>query len=243
MGNKTSKPSSEEREERSASSVPSDAAPKRDDVINSYSSITTSRALLLQHLTTWIQCQNGPSKREIAERIEQQWLAEYRAFLTPGAQSHLHPDGLALMVALYFPFHASVNTKYGKLNKNAPDLSNVQEKEISDGRARWNSDAAGWINAERNGRQKSQDVYKWEIVQREEFQKWTDPTKDSCLESHQVAFLQAIGFPLNGSGESVGTTKKKRPRRNSTGGAASKKSKKNTVSLRARAIAPSTPSR
>mmetsp|Transcript_15419 Transcript_15419/g.27889 ORF Transcript_15419/g.27889 Transcript_15419/m.27889 type:complete len:93 (+) Transcript_15419:842-1120(+) len=42
----------------------------------------TSRKLLLQHLTTWIQCENDPSKRETAGRIEPQWQAEYRAFFT-----------------------------------------------------------------------------------------------------------------------------------------------------------------
>ena len=105
------------------------------------------------------------------------------------------------MVALYFPFNASTSTEYGNLNKNAPVLSNVQNKGISRFQARWNLDAAEWINSERNGKQKSQDVCKWEKTQQEEFQKWTDPPKDSLLETDQIAFLQAIGFPLNAGRE------------------------------------------
>jgi hypothetical protein len=90
----------------------------------------TSRELLLQHLTTWIQCKNDPSKRETAGRIEQQWQAEYRAFLIPGDPYHLHPDGLALLVALSFPYNAFMITKHGKL-KNAHGFSSVHDKKVS----------------------------------------------------------------------------------------------------------------
>ena len=156
-------------------------------------------------------------------------------FLPRASQCHLHPDGLALLVALSFPFNASTSTKYGNL-KNAPVLSNVQNEEISRAQAQWNLDAAEWINSEQNGKQKSQNVCKWEKTQQKEFQKWVDPTKDSLLETDQIAFLQAIGFPLNAGGErddmntaSSVRTNKKRPRRNSTGDALRRRPKRTLV--------------
>ena len=136
----------------------------------------TSRELLVQDLTTWIHCQNDPRKRETAKRIEQQWQAEYRSFANR-AQRHLHPDGLALMEALDFPFHAS-DTDNGSF-QNLPIPPNDQDEEICATQARWIFEAAEWINSEQNGKQKSQAVRKWETTQQEEFQKWTDPTKDS----------------------------------------------------------------
>ena len=89
--------------------------------------------------------------------------------------------------------------------------------------------------SERKSKQKSQDVCKWEKAQQEEFQKWTDPAKDSLLETDQITFLQAIGFPFNADREhdnvintssSGRNTSKKRPSRNSTGRMTSKKAKK-----------------
>jgi hypothetical protein len=120
-------------------------------------------------------------------------------FSPPGDPCHLHPDGLALLVALSFPYiQCFYDYKTRKTKERAGVFKCPRDKEVSRDQAQWNMDAAEWINSEQNGKQKSETVCARENAQQEEFQKWVDPTKDSLLGTDQIAFLRAISFPLHG---------------------------------------------
>lgn len=118
-------------------------------------------------------------------------------------------------------------------------FQNVRNEDFTRHQAQWNLDAAEWIISERHGKQKSQEVCKWESNQQKEFQKCIDPTKGSSLDADQIAFLQAISFPLNGSGVSGRTDKKRPATKGSTGSTSSKRAQKDSSSSRARAKASS----
>lgn len=155
-------------------------------------------------------------------------------FSPPGDPCHLHPDGVALLVALSFPYiQCFYDYKTRKTKERAGVFKCPRDKEVSRDEAQWNMDAAEWINSEQNGKQKSETVCARENAQQEEFQKWVDPTKDSLLGTDQIAFLRAICFPLHGGerDEDLNTalsvpTNKKRPRRNSAGSDTTKKGEK-----------------
>lgn len=155
-------------------------------------------------------------------------------FSPPGDPCHLHPDGVALLVALSFPYiQCFYDYKTRKTEERAGVFKCPRDKEVSRDQAQWNMDAAEWINSEQNGKQKSETVCARENAQQEEFQKWVDPTKDSLLGTDQIAFLRAICFPLHGGerDEDLNTassvpTNEKRQRRNSAGSDTPKKGEK-----------------
>jgi hypothetical protein len=60
-------------------------------------------------------------------------------------------------------------------NVRVPTIPNDPDEEMKRTQALWISDAAKRINSERDGKQNSQDVCRWEQSQQEEFKKWPDP--------------------------------------------------------------------
>jgi hypothetical protein len=100
---------------------------------------------------------------------------EHRAFLTPEAQSHLHQEGLQMLAALKFLNLADGSTENDTSRNNVPTIPNDPDEEMKRTQASWISDAAKRINPERDGKQNSQDVCRWEQSQQEEFKKWPDP--------------------------------------------------------------------